>query len=1384
MDLSKSSFAKLSGTSNYRIWSIKMKAYLVAQDLWDVVEITPAKAKATESTLSSQNSKAVSLIVFSCEDHILQLIDPNDLAVTIWRNLEKQYGHVGFSARHLAFQSLVSTKFSSCDNVDHYIDQFRSHINTLTHLTTQPLPQWLLLSILINNVGNQFEAWSQSIMQQIRSKTISEDSQSYLDEIIASLIDEARRTSQTNVENNQSTAMTARKGSKPKPICKHCGKIHKSDNCWEMFPEKRPSARFTSSNPEGSKASQTNQPSNSIAFLSHSNNSSRNSWILDSGATQHMCNNKSHFTNFESFTTMITIADNTKITATGKGNVNINTKDGNTFTLLDVLYVPQLASNLLSVCCAMKNPNIKFNFTNGKCEIFFDQELIATARTEDSLLVLETCNSSAFTSKSTDVLTWHKRLGHVNEEYLKKELNSSDIGKFSCDTCLKNKSTRIISRNQPVRSKRPLEKIHSDLAGPITPISLGGNKYVITFTDEYSRFSWVFLKNVKSGCLDAFKIFKKMVENEFNEKIAFLHCDNGGEYSSNEFKRFAHNEGIQLQYTVPYTPEQNGVAERLNRTLFNMARCFLNDTTNLNKSLWAELIKTACYIKNRLPSRSNEKFISPFEMLYHRKPSIKHLRIIGSKCFCHQTGRIIGKLEERSTQCFLVVYESDNIFRVFDFATNKVIRSRDVKICENEQISMKPRSNQDSIENQVLVDLKKSPKLVPQLRSPEQSQLYFDDNELKKSVTRSVNTEESQSYYDANDVPNFSPLPYDTVMHQKQPGTKSRVSYQQKFTEPDNDSPHDTSIDELADPKYDSKNYISKAFVAKCLIAANSTTQYLPETFEQAIKCEESLKWKISMRDEIQSIFRNTTWKLVPAPQDGSKVIQGRWVYRTKTNQDGKITKYKSRWVVKGFQQEEGFSFTDTFACVVKPMSYKILFSIAASQNLEIEQMDVKTAFLNSPIREEVYVEQPHGFELTNLTEETLLKDELNKPQINVTHETFTFPRNKKSKANLVCKLERALYGLKQAPRAWYETLSAFLQKINLIPLKSDYAVFVNHNRSLFIAVYVDDILIFGKNRNEIQKVKNVLQQNFDMTDMGKAHIYLGMQITRDRLQNTIYLDQQKYIKVVLERFNMADCNAVSTPMETGLKLSKRDDIATPQETQEYQKLIGCLEYAALATRPDITFAVHKLAQFASNPDVTHFTAAKRVLRYLKGSIKFGLVFKGNNTDQFQLFGYSDADWAGNTTDRKSIGGYCFYLNSSLISHISKKQKTIALSTAESETHAAVQATKEAIWLRNILEELKIMQIEATTIYCDNQAAIALSKNPEFHSRSKHVDIQYHFLRQHVDLNTVKLKFVGSDNMAADGLTKALSRYKHSLFCEFMQGKNVPADTNNKNSTF
>lgn len=280
--------------------------------------------------------------------------------------------------------------------------------------------------------------------------------------------------------------MTARKGTKPKPTCQHCEKIDKSDNCWQMYPEKRPSARFSASDSTAPSATSSHSSENTIAFLSHHSKEKEDAWILDSGATQRMCNDKSQFTTFEPDANTITIANNSKMNATGKGTVKTTPKIGHPIILLNVLYEPHLASNLLSINCAMKKPDVQVNFAYGEFRIIRNNNVIATAKSKDSLSVLETVCPFAYIATSIDTLTWHMRLGHVNETYTSKISSlsiSEPTNNFSCDACLKNKSTKIISRQVPIKATRPLERIHSDLAGPITPVSLRGNRYIITVVE-------------------------------------------------------------------------------------------------------------------------------------------------------------------------------------------------------------------------------------------------------------------------------------------------------------------------------------------------------------------------------------------------------------------------------------------------------------------------------------------------------------------------------------------------------------------------------------------------------------------------------------------------------------------------------------------------------------------------------------------------------------------------------------------------------------------------------------------------------------------------------------------------------------------------------------
>ena len=417
--------------------------------------------------------------------------------------------------------------------------------------------------------------------------------------------------------------------------------------------------------------------------------------------------------------------------------------------------------------------------------------------------------------------------------------------------------------------------------------------------------------------------------------------------------------------------------------------------------------------------------------------------------------------------------------------------------------------------------------------------------------------------------------------------------------------------------------------------------------------------------------------------------------------------------------------------------------------------MNVKTAFLHGTLDNEIFVEQPTGYE---------------------------------DGSGRVCRLNKSLYGLKQSPRVWYQILQQFLATKGYHRTNADHSVFYNRDNGTILAAYVDDLLLIGPNLDHIIELKKMLSDEFLMTDLGPVAHYLGVQVSRDRYNRTLTMTQTPYLIKVLGDHGMLDCNSIKTPVETGINLVPSTIQATADDTKAYQSAIGSLMYAMTATRPDIAFAVSVLSRFSSKPDTTHWKALKRVFRYLNGTLHRGITYGGvdplDHRDDRVLTGYSDADWGGCEDIRKSTGGYVYLINGAAVSWSSKRQATVALSSCEAEYMAVTQATKEAVWLRQLLGNLGLQeQAKASTmLFIDNQGAIALSNNPEFHTRTKHIDIQHHYVRDKVNDHTIQLKHVSTSNMAADGLTKALPDVKFQQFLNLIGISN--GKTGKKNGKF
>ncbi|GAB2300803.1 hypothetical protein Dimus_038636 [Dionaea muscipula] len=490
-----------------------------------------------------------------------------------------------------------------------------------------------------------------------------------------------------------------------------------------------------------------------------------------------------------------------------------------------------------------------------------------------------------------------------------------------------------------------------------------------------------------------------------------------------------------------------------------------------------------------------------------------------------------------------------------------------------------------------------------------------------------------------------------------------------------------------------------------------------PATYKIASKHSE---WLQAMQEEIDALQSQGTWSLVPNPGD-KNIVGCKWVYRIKRNPDGTVARYKARLVAQGFSQQPGLDFEETFSPVVRHTTVRVVLAIAASQSWKLRQLDIKNAFLHGDLREEVFMQQPKGF-------------------VDPTMPTH------------VCRLHKSLYGLKQAPRAWNEKFMSFLPAIGFQPSHSDPSLFVRSHSStiVILLLYVDDIILTGNSDEALRFVIDELGSVFDLKDMGLLRYFLGLEI--DYHPTGLFIHQSKYAVDHLQKAAMASCKSCSTPCSPHVYLSPLDGV--PLENPSfYRSIVGSLQYLTF-TRPDLAYAVNTACQFIQQPTDVHMGAVKRILRYIQGTLHQGLFF---SSGPMRLLAYSDADWGGDPSTRRSTTGFVVFLGSNAVSWQSKKQPIVSKSSTEAEYRALVHTAADLFWLRQVLLALQVYLPHSPIICCDNLSAIALSSNAVFHSRIKYLDIDYHFIREKVQQKDLTLQYVPSDEQIADILTKGLS---------------------------
>ncbi|KAD1540679.1 hypothetical protein E3N88_42653 [Mikania micrantha] len=488
-----------------------------------------------------------------------------------------------------------------------------------------------------------------------------------------------------------------------------------------------------------------------------------------------------------------------------------------------------------------------------------------------------------------------------------------------------------------------------------------------------------------------------------------------------------------------------------------------------------------------------------------------------------------------------------------------------------------------------------------------------------------------------------------------------------------------------------------------------------PRSYDEARK---ESKWMAAMKSEMHSIKKNNTWELVEAPK-GVKPIGVKWVFKTKLNEKGEVDKYKARLVVKGYAQRKGIDYNELYAPVARWDTVRSIVAVAAQRGWDIFQLDVKSAFLNGELKETVFVEQPPGFV-------------------------------QKGEENKVCKLKKALYGLKQAPRAWFKRIEGYFVREGFKKSHYDHTLFIKKQNKgvVIVSLYVDDLIYTGNKRELCESFKLSMMSEFEMSNLGRMKYFLGVEV--EQTKEGIKMHQKKYAKEVLERFNMWEGNGVKNPIVPGMVVTKTGDKNKVDESF-FKSLVGSLMYLTV-TRPDLMYAVCFISRFMADPREEHMQVSKRILRYVKATHDFGLVYERNMGSRLQV--YTDSDYARDFEDRKSTSGYVCILSGAAISWSSRKQDIVTLSSTEAEYVAATSCACHSVWLKGLLEEIGGEPLGAIVIQCDNNSAIKLSKNPVLHRRTKHIEVRFHYLRELVNEEKIQLVFCSTNDQVADVLTK------------------------------
>jgi hypothetical protein len=1011
-------------------------------------------------------------------------------------------------------------------------------------------------------------------------------------------------------------------------------------------------------------------------------------------------------------------------------------------------------------------------------------------------------------NKTQSAMRWHMRLGHVGFSTLermasKRVVQGLDLDPATCkppedgcEGCLLGKHTRRSHSSNTHRAAVPLQLVHIDVQGPLPAMSMHGNRYMVVLVDDHS--SACVVEPVASKAQVKYAVQRCLLRLQAIAKatVAAVRTDRGSELVNAELRQWlAEKNMTHHQTTAPYSPEQNGRVERLNRTLAERMRAMMS-VAGAPDNVWDEAMMAAAYTYNRTALSWCDQ--TPWERLTGRQVAVSQLKVFGCRAWVH-SGQRMHKLQPRSQPGIMLGYEMGcRAYRVLighrvhvttdvKFSEHRFPWKEDTSAAEQRDAAAQQRLAQLQDDTDVAVRLPRAAGVggseagtaaaagdagvggsVPATIQPAQSaSTPVADGSMITELGGAVGQDDAADDAAEGQQP---PVQHTQRVSGAQQAQHTERRYPQRNRRPAQDwwrcssraattesaaaapAEHSTNSTEAEAPDSADDTAANRTQAAErddavhdtdaaAFAASDEAEIKEPRTYAEAMASPQRLEWLAAMEAEMDSLQSHETWTVERTPA-GVKPIPVRWVFKVKRDEHGRVQRYKARLVAKGFHQQQGVDYDEVFAPTSKFSTLRMMLAEAAVSGNYLAQLDIKTAFLYGELRQRVYVQEPPGFE--------------------------------SGLPCVCCRLHKALYGLKQAPRAWYEELCSKLGMLGFKQSVCDPALYVldtEHGREMLLD-YVDDMLLSVRTPERAMAIKSALSQFYELNDLGEPALFLGMQLCR--VDGFIYLHQHTAIRALIEQYGLTEARTVSTPLDPGCKLQplSKDDADERAYAGSYASLVGSLLWLANTCRPDIAYAVGVLGRYTARPGREHWNAAMHVLRYLKGTADWGLRF--DCAAREHLRGYSDADYAGETTAR-STSGYVFKYNGGTVMWSSKLQRTVATSTQEAEYIASASAIKEALFLARLQKELEYAQaIRSVLLYVDNQAALTLLKHPVISAKSKHINVAHHFCRYHVSRGDVCAEYVRTEEQAADIMTKALKRSMHERGLQMLGVVRVP----------